>query len=248
MAVIQITNRFSRDKRECVRELTRTLSDLGSMSNISDYQRTPTTIFHMYILSFKLGIYLSELCPLVGQNFTSIANRPLSRIICHWPRALRLISLRALHEGRGENFFREVRTLLSNCGNHDPATYVDSVLPRLLSRQPSPQHSSSTESPVAQQSHTLSAPHDTFLSYKLLFKYREVWKAFLPTIGDFLLDGRGVWWNDSTNGVTFFDISGPQGPTTVTCRSFTTTTMSDMQCLVDAAWKEAKKGSLPRYC
>ena len=136
LASLHIAQVPKSDKRDCVNCLRRTLCDLGYISNLAECDRSPTVILHMYTLALKLGLYIADLCALVGECFGDVANRPLARIICNRPRTLRVISLRSLHEGRAEHFFREVRTLVSTCSSHNPSNYVDDVVNRVLLELP----------------------------------------------------------------------------------------------------------------
>ena len=52
---------------------------------------------------------------------------------------------------------------------------------------------------------TLATFPNTVIPREWISKYPYTWQAHLERISDFLRHGPGVWWQEHTNGIQFFD-------------------------------------------
>ena len=245
-ALILISNRIRHKINAQAQLLLDTLVEIQELAYNSEAQRTPRSVlrfhnltwYHAMLCQLIIGFKLKKLtvCKFYGTYFHNITS--------HAPVQNRLISGRSANTEEQERVFNAItnitRTTSSFHGNH----IIANILVRLQAEKHlSANHHASTvekqQAHVSKLASTLPQFSNTIIPKDMMVKHPSSWQAHLERISDFLLAGKGVWWNENENGdAHLFDAKGnPEsleaGPK---LHHFRSSSFKSEECYIKKCW------------
>jgi hypothetical protein len=192
-----------------------TLVEIQEIAYNSEAQRTPRSVLRMHNLTW----YHAMLCrTVIGFQLKKLTVRKFSgtyfhNITCHAPIQNRLISGRSASTEEQERIFNAITNITSTTSSFHADHIISNILVRLqVEKDLSTNHVSSVEKQqahVSKLASSLPSFPNIIIPKEMLVNHPSSWQAHLERISDFLLAGKGVWWNESDNGdINFFDAKG----------------------------------------
>ncbi|CAB3981856.1 Retrovirus-related Pol poly from transposon opus [Paramuricea clavata] len=135
-------------------------------------------------------------------------------ITSHAPIQNRLISGRSANTEEQERIFNAITNITRTTSSFHADHVTANILVRLQAEKhlSANHHASSVEKQQAQVSKlasSLPSFPNTIIPKDMLVNHPSSWQAHLERISDFLLVGKGAWWNECENGdIHFFDAKG----------------------------------------
>ena len=217
-ALILISNQIRHKINAQAQLLLDTLVEIQEIAYNSDAQRTPRSVLRLHNLTW----YHAMLCQRVIGNFKlkkltvrKFYGTYFHNITSYAPIQNRLISGRSANTEEQERVFNAItnitRTTSSFHGNH----IIANIFVCLQAEKHFANHHASnvekTSTHVSKKAHvskiasTLPQFANTVIPKDMLVNRPSYWQAHLERISDFLLVGKGIWWNEN---VHFFDAKG----------------------------------------
>ena len=134
-------------------------------------------------------------------------------ITSHAPIQNRLTSGRSANTEEQERIFNAITNITRTTSSFHADHIISNILVRLqVEKDLSTNHVSSVEKQqahVSKLASSLPSFPNIIIPKEMLVNHPSSWQAHLERISDFLLAGKGVWWNESDNGdINFFDAKG----------------------------------------
>ena len=134
----------------------------------------------------------------------------ISSLITHVPETYRLVCLRSLVPEEEERSFGDLRPISKNTSNRQPSHVIDNAVLRFRAQQKYHEKQNSfqrQESIVSQQTSLLNDNINTTIPITSIMKNPYKFQTHLQRISDFLLCGKGIWWNNDETSVIFYDVT-----------------------------------------
>lgn len=239
---ILLSNAFhkcSEDSKVC--DLIDSVVEVCELMYAREESRTPTTILRLHNLTFKHSILCLELFgktksltrrKMFGKYFHSIS--------CHAAPLYRLVALRSLNTELQERLFNTCNDITKTTSNRQAAQLMNNIVIRVQQESKLAVNVvKKQEGEVSSLASTLPTFPNTVIPKEWTLKYPYTWQAHLERISDFLKHGPGVWWQEQSNGIQFFDrhnesVSMPPHP----LHHFRTYSMEKEKAYLDACWGE----------
>ena len=176
-----------------------TLVEIQEIAYNSEAQRTPRSVLRMHNLTW----YHAMLCrTVIGFQLKKLTVRKFYGTYFH-----NITSHAPIQNNAITNI---TRTTSSFHADH----IISNILVRLQAEKDlSTNHSVSSvekqQAHVSKLASSLPSFPNTIIPKEMLVNHPSSWQAHLERISDYLLAGKGVWWNESDNGdINFFDAKG----------------------------------------
>ena len=216
-ALILISNQIRGKINPKAQLLLDTLVEIQEIAYNSEAQRTPRSILRFHNLTW----YHAMLCRMViGFRLKKLSMRKFygtyfHNITSHAPIQNRLISGRSANTEEQERIFNAITNITRTTSSFHPDHVVSNILVRLQAEKDfstNQHHASSVEKQqahVSKLASSLPGFPNTVIPKDILVNHPSSWQAHLERISDFLLVGKGFWWNKSENGnIYFLDAKG----------------------------------------
>ena len=216
-ALILISNQIRGKINSKAQLLLDTLVEIQEIAYNSEAQRTPRSILRFHNLTW----YHAMLCRMViGFQLKKLSVRKLygtyfHNITSHAPIQNRLISGRSANTEEQERIFNAITNITRTTSSFHPDHVVSNILVRLQAEKDfstNQHHASSVEKQqahVSKLASSLPSFPNTVIPKDMLVNHPSSWQAHLERISDFLLVGKGFWWNKNENGnIYFLDAKG----------------------------------------
>ena len=209
-AIIALSSQLKGVVDTKVQALVDTLVDIQELLYEGDDQRFPrnvlrlhnSTWYHAILCREVLGFKLNEL---TTRKFYGTYFHDLT---AHAPLQLRLVSGKTANAEEEERMFNTVKSITSSTSNGRPDHIIGNLFVRLQAEEHLGKCKSSVkkqESQVYKLAKSLPLRNNTIIPLSVIKKHARSWQAHLERIADFLLPGKGVWWDHSEEGIEFFD-------------------------------------------
>ena len=216
-AIILFSRRMRGFLPETLQTLLDTLVEMEEVLCSKDYKRCPRMILRYHNVSF-LHFAICHLefgSTPSAQSARKLYGKYLHNLVSHEPIQRRLISGQSSNAENEERIFNAIEGNTNSTSSYKPGHVIANVFLRL---QVEEEFSTFQHAQTAQQKQqsgitnlaaTLPKFGNTKIPTWILYeaKYSKWWQAHLERISDFLLPGKGIWWNyDELRGeVEFFD-------------------------------------------
>ena len=172
----------------------------------------------------------------------------------------RLISGAAANVEDEKRFFKSIKSITSNTSSNKPEHIIANLFLRFQVEQKT---KSSKLTEAQKQGNAISKiyrdmkmPVNTCISFEYIKNNASQWQAHLEHISDFLLPGKGVWWNETDKGIEFYDTDeyfvdhGILPPFHTKAHHFRSSNFKQEEEYPQNTWKECidKKISIPIHC
>jgi hypothetical protein len=215
-ALVLISDQIRGKINSHVQLLLDTLVEIQEIAYNSEAQRTPRSVLRFHNLTW----YHAMLCQtVIGFKPKKLTVRKLygtyfHNITSHAPIQNRLISGRSANTEEQERIFNAITNITRTTSSFHADHVIGNILVRLQAEKhlSANHHASSVEKQQAQVSKLASSLPcfpNTIIPKDMLVNHPSSWQAHLERISDFLLVGKGAWWNECENGdIHFFDAKG----------------------------------------
>ncbi|XP_069103113.1 LOW QUALITY PROTEIN: uncharacterized protein [Argopecten irradians] len=222
-------------------EMVECLVEMTEICYSTDNKRNPRQVLRLYNLSFKFFV----LCRSVFCNIKTMSKRRFfgshfHSITCHTAEMYRVVCLRSILAEKEERMFGEIRTLTKTTSNQHPSNIIGNAILRNQARKHQPNQSfNHQDSAISKQASLLPAFGNTVFS-KSITDNTSLFQSHLERIADFLLRGKGTWWQFCGSGIEFLD--GPteskykeSGPSV---ESFISTSLKKRKRTLSQCWSQ----------
>ena len=233
--------------------LLQTAVEITEMLYSDPRKRTTQTILRLHNLCFVHA----KLCMETFSKPKSISSRKMfgrhfHALTTHAPLLHRIISLRLLNAEAEERLFGQCKAITRNTSNQQTHHIITNILVRLSSERQVHDTTLDTlqkqESEVYKVAQALPPKHNTIIPLTWLQNCSVHYQAHLERISDYLLLGKGMWWDFVEDGIEFFDISHPTHlPSFPILQHFRSVSMADVDLHLLSKWEQCvdKKVELP---
>ena len=164
-------------------------------------------------------------------------------LTCHAPLLYRIICLRLLNTESEERMFGQCKSITRTTSNHHANHVIENILVRISEEQKCHEAISSTirkqESEVEKLAAIIHQKQNTIIPQTWMNNKSIHYQAHLERIGDYLLQGRGMWWDYVDSGVEFYDIQMPNPPSLLPqLQHFRSTTLGDVELYLLSQWEQ----------
>ena len=164
-------------------------------------------------------------------------------LTCHAPLLYRIISPRLLNTESEERMFGQCKSITRSTSNHHANHIITNILVRIHEEQKYHEAISSTikkqNSEVEELAKAIHRPKNTVIPHAWLNNASIDYQAHLERIGDYLLEGRGMWWDYIKSGVEFYDIQTPNHlPELPEPQHFRTSNLGDIELHLLLKWEQ----------
>ena len=120
----------------------------------------------------------------------------------------RLISGAAANVEDGERFIKSIKST-SNISSNKPEHIIANLFLRFQVEQKTKSskltEAQKQENAISKIYREMKNPGNTFISFEYIKNNASQWQAHLERISDYLLPGKGIWWNETDKGIEFYD-------------------------------------------
>jgi hypothetical protein len=193
-----------------------TLVEIQEIAYAAEAQRTPRSVLRFHNLTWYHGM----LCRMViGFHLKKLTVRKFygtyfHNITSHAPIQNRLISGRSANTEEQERIFNAITNITRTTSSFHPDHIISNILVRLQAEKDlAARHKASLvqkqQDHVSKLASSLPNLPNTVIPREILVNHPSSWQAHLERISDFLLVGKGFWWDESDNGdIHFTDAKG----------------------------------------
>ena len=206
-----------------VTTLFETAVEITEILNSDPSKRCSQSVLRLHNLAFVHA----TLCRDQFNNPKTMSSRKMfgryfHALTCHAPLLYRINCLRLLNTESEERMFRQCKSITRTTSNHLANHVIENILVRI-----------SEEQKLAAIIHQKLIPQ-AWMNNKSIH-----YQAHLERIGDYLLHGRGVWWDYVDSGVEFNDIQMPNPPSLLPqLQHFRSTTLGDVELYLLSQWEQ----------
>ena len=234
--------------------LVNSLVDIVNITYMSSHLRSPKLILRLY----NQCLIFAVMCRNVIGNPSKMTYRKFfgshyHSITTHLPEIFRLFSLRSIFTEQEERCFGDLRRISEMTTNRQPKYIADNAMLRFQSQYKNDDRLNSfqvQDSEIKKQSKLLPTPERSVLPAIFLTKRQNLVQSHLERISDFLVCGKGIWWNIVDGSIEFNDGPNdpsyrPEGPA---LNNFRSSSLKKQSILLTETWnlavKQFEKGKL----
>ena len=139
--------------------------------------------------------------------------------------------------------FGQCKAITRNSSNQHTDHIIPNILVCLQYEQQRRETATTTvqnqENEVSKLAQALPLKTNTLIPYDWMENCPIHYQAHLERIGDYLIQGPGIWWQYIDTGVEFFDIETPNSnPPTPSLQHFRTSSLNDVDMYLLAKWEK----------
>ena len=231
-----------------VLELFRTATEISEIMYMyaRDSKRTPKEVLRFHNLTYQHG----KLCmDLFAQRSTKnpVFGRYFHPITCHSPLLLRVICLRSVNTEEQERMFGQAKQITKSTSCLRPNHVITKIITRVHAEAKAESNTLKfQEGEIHNLAQVLGPASNTVIPQVWIDTNPTLHQAHLERISDFLLPGRGVWWQHTPGGIEFLDgdhspSQHPEGPQMHHFRSISLPDI-DMYMYLHSKWEECCYG------
>ena len=207
-------------------------------------KRTPKTVLRLHNLTFVHAKLCAEV---FGTPKTMTKRKMFGRyfhaLTAHSPLVNRIISLCLLNTEVEERMFGQCKQITRSSSNQHTNHIITNILVRLKCEEQRKERATSIvhkqESEVSKLAQSLPPKKNILIPRQWIENTPIHYQAHLERMGDYLLQGPGIWWRYVDVGVEFFDIETPSShPPTPSLHHFRTTSLSDVDMYLLTKWEK----------
>ena len=242
--LLQLLHKLHAPMQVCT--LIETLVDISCLLYLREEERTLQRVLRLYN---RVWLHFELLKEIIIQpkriTRRKLFGAYLHAITMHAPVQFLTMSLRSCNAEHEERLFGQAKEIATATTNRKPESIVPNILLRLQAKQKrndlysSLKHSSSSITKEANGVVRYSS-QNTQISLTFINNHISSWQGHLQRIALFLMEGKGVWWKESDEGIEFLDGEATPAPTS-TLRlgdyHFRDTTLSMVQEKMKAVWQ-----------
>ena len=196
-----------------IMELLQSLLEIQPVLYLKEDQRNPREVLRYHNMSFLHAIMCRMIIGLKLKKLTvrKLYGKYFHGIIVHGPIQERFISGESANAEDEERMFNTVKGITQQTSSMRPGHIIGNLFIRMQAEK---SFSKSTkvkrrveDTEISKISKQLPSIPDTVIPYDIIQCYWREWQAHLERISDFLLPGRGIWWEECDIGVKFYDSS-----------------------------------------
>ena len=234
-------------------QLLETVVRISSIFYREDAERSPKMVLQLYNCTWLHH----ELCRIVFPEPKSISRKKLfgsylHDLGCHASEQYQIMCLRSVNAECEERLFGQAKAIALRTPSRKPENVITNIFLRLQAkniRQQSTVKASITkqESIVSKAAKGMPKFSGTVITKEFLHRRMASWQGHMERISLYLLPGKGVWWDESTDGYHFFDSDDnpdyhPQGPKLF---HFRHATLQKLATFKKKAWETILEKEIP---
>lgn len=254
-SLIQVAQ-HTRGKIPCkAQKLLDTLVEIQAIAYSSDESRTPRQVLRFHNLTWYHGTLCREVIGFTLKKLTcrKFYGNYFHNITSHAAFQNRMISGRSSNVEEQERVFNTLKNICRTTSSNHPNQLIGNIMVRMQAEAQLKGYQavvSNQQKQVSKLASALPAFGNSSFPTSFLIKHSSSWQAHLEKVSDFLLPGKGVWWNESNEGcMEFFDAKGnpenqPSGPE---LHHFRSTSFQAEEKYLNNCWKSCldKQVNLP---
>ncbi|KAI8511914.1 AP-5 complex subunit zeta-1 [Branchiostoma belcheri] len=225
--------------------LLESLCNITHILYLGEQDRTNQQILRLANQTYLHGILVREV---IGTETKSITKRKLygqywHSLTTHAPMLYRIVNLKSVNAENQERMFDSLKGILGQTSSRRPSEVVGMGVLRLQAEQRgNADNVSQDESQVSSLGRNLRVilpPQNTLIPWRYLTKpsLRGHYQPHLERIADFLVQGEGVWWKRTEDGILFLDAPGSNHIPEPPVHHFRSTTYKREQEYLEERWK-----------
>ena len=237
LSLIHVVNNLIKNNPTSeVRVIFETLLNIQHLLYMSSNERTNTTVLKLHACLFKHCLAIKKLVGKTPKN-TKFYGKYFHALTRHSPDYYRIVAGSTLHTEKEERTFTKVKAHTNNSSNRHAQHIINNVFVRTaVDNRAKRVATRRLESKISKEYQELQEkPSNTFVSFKTIEKYPFQYQAFLESIADFLIEGN-AFWEETNNGVVFFDTVPSQNVSTKTLHHFRSFTAKKEEDYVKECW------------
>lgn len=244
-ALLKISIKLADTLPENERKLLLTFCEMQGVYYNNDDKRSPRQVLRLHNISFQHSIYMHKcLVPPKSVTLRKLFGIYYHGAVDHAPFLYRLVCLRSINAELFERYFDRIDNITKKTwGKHVETLIPNALLHIQAEDQISPQGSTflTQEREISKLANHLPIPSNSTFSKEYLMKNGRLWQAHLSKIPDYIITGKGTWWDWNDDGsVTFYDSPGepdtrPTGPMLYHMRSHS---IVGVQRELDKVWED----------
>ena len=230
-----------------------TLVEIQAIAYSSDEKRTPRQVLRFHNLAWYHATLCKEVIEFKLNKLTcrKFYGNYFHNITSHAPLQNRIISGRSSNVEEQERIFNTLKNICRATSSYHPGQIIGNIFVRLQAEQQLKANQadvSKQQKHVSKLASALPPFGNSKFSTSFLIEHSSSWQAHLEKISDYILPGKGVWWNKSDEGcMEFFDAEGnaehqPNGPEVHHYRS---TTFQAEEKNLDECWQSCLNKQVP---
>ena len=194
-----------------ITQLLETVVKISSIFYREDTERSPKMVLQLY----NCTLLHHELCRIVLPEPKSISREKLfgsylHDLGCHASEQYQIMCLRSVNAECEERLFGQAKAIALRTSSRKPENVITNIFLRLQAKkicQQSTVKASITkqESIVSKAAKGMPKFSGTVITKEFLHRRMASWQGHMERISLYLLPGKGVWWDESTDGYNFFD-------------------------------------------
>ena len=207
-----------------------------------DTKRSPKTVLCLHNLAFLHGILFTQIFANPKRlTRRKVFGRYFHAITTHSPLVYRIVCPRSINTEQHERVFGQIKQITKETSNQSPNHIITNIMQRLYFEEKNRQVNpiAIQESEIERLAATVGPIPNTCFSIDFITTHSSAYQAHLERIGDYLLQGPGVWWKTTTTGIQFLDGESEKehsasGPALMHFRS---TSLSDIDLVLLDSWE-----------
>ena len=226
-------------------EVLRTAVEICEILYSNPEKRTTRSILRLHNLAFVHAKKCEQAFSIPKtMSPRKLFGRYFHALTAHSPLMNRIISPRLLNTEVEERMFGQCKAITRNSSNQHTDHIIPNILVRLQYEQQRRETAITTlqaqENEVSKLAQILPPKTNTLIPNYWMENCPIHYQAHLERIGDYLIQGQGIWWRYIDTGVEFFDIESPanSNPPTPSLQHFRTASLNDVDMYLLAKWEK----------
>lgn len=238
-AIVLIYNELQAHPVSDYTELFRTAVEISEILYSNEAERSPRAILRLHNITYVHA----RLCCALFRNSTTHTNmfgRYFHSITTHAPLLFRIISLRSVNAEIQERMFNQCKQITKATSNQNPNHVLKNIIVRMCNESKGKSIDYiKKEGVITKLAKSLATKFNTVIPREWLAKAPTQYQVHLERIGDYIMEGEGIWWQKVDAGIEFFDITSnthsPKGPQIM---HFRDTSLSDVDHNLLTKWEK----------
>lgn len=194
-----------------------TLVEMQRILYSDDKSRSPAHILRYYNQAWYHSILLHDSIVNDSKKLTlrKMFGVYFHNLSAHAGDMLRIISGQSTNAERQERIFNSIKRITKQTNNYHPGHIIPNLFIQLQAEKElglQGNDSGRQQAQVSNLAKCLPIPKNTVIPLAIIRKHSREWQAHLQHISDFLLEGEGVWWGYTEDGVEFHDVTKHPDP------------------------------------
>ena len=253
-SLLVLSNWFNQNhSNNIVSKLLITMAEIQEILYSPENERSLTSILRLYNLTFLHSILLKLSIDKKKMKGTErkLYGGYFHNLMCHSPDQLRIVSGRASNTEKEEATFNTIKTDTKLASNHHSDNVIINAMIRIQARKVinNTPCSNKNNSYVTELYKPISTSlTNTLVPFRWIKSHSREYQCLLQRQADYLLDGK--WWQETTDGVLFFDKNNIPKNTMLRMKHFRSTNISSEMKYVETCWHkclEDKNTLIPAY-